>query len=63
MGCPHTTFSKGTTVRVVLRSGEVLITKFVERKPKYIILQDRRLSGREVKSITIYKESENKGEE
>jgi hypothetical protein len=46
---------RGTRVRVVLRSGEVIIDRFVERTGKFIVLSGHRLRGGEVKAFSIYR--------
>lgn len=57
MKTPHTSCKKGKTVRVVLRSGVVLIDKFVERTGKFVILKNNRLTGDSISSLSIYKKT------
>jgi hypothetical protein len=46
---------RGTRVRVVLRSGDVIIDRFVERTGKFIVLAGHRLRGGDVKTFGIYR--------
>lgn len=55
MKCPHTNFDRGTRVRVALRNGETIVGKFIERTPKFVVLDCARLTGRQIKNITAYK--------
>lgn len=52
---PHTTAHRGKRIRVVLRSGETFVAKFVERTGKYIIFEDRKIRGRDIRSFSILK--------
>jgi hypothetical protein len=59
MRTPHTAFSKGTTIRIKLRSGEVFIDKFEDAKSGVMILRERgRISKRTILSCSIYKGNE-----
>lgn len=55
MKTPHTSCMRGTRVRVVLRSGDVIIDRFVERTGKFIVLAGHRLRGGDVKTFGIYR--------
>jgi hypothetical protein len=55
MKTPHTSCARGTRVRVVLRSGDVIIDRFVERTGKFIVLAGHRLRGGDVKTFGIYR--------
>jgi hypothetical protein len=55
MKTPHTSCPRGTRVRIVLRNGDVIIDRFVERTGKFIVLAGHRLRGGELKSFSIYR--------
>lgn len=58
--CPHTSCRKGTTVRIVLRTGEVIIDKFIDRTGKFVILEKYgRIKPSEIKSFGIRKLKDN----
>lgn len=57
MKAPHTTFYRGKRVRIVLRNGQVIIDRFVERTGHYVVFENNRLRGRDIRSATIYKET------
>lgn len=52
----HTNFKRGKRVRVKLRNGEVFVDKFIKNDNGRIFIGDRVLRGREVSSITYYRE-------
>lgn len=56
MKSPHTSATPGKRVRVVLRDGTVIIDKFRERTGQFVVLACRRLRGREIKSMTYYRQ-------
>ncbi|HWG75553.1 MAG TPA: hypothetical protein VN660_02035 [Steroidobacteraceae bacterium] len=35
-GCPHTTFARGTRIRITLKDGSVLLRRFIERRGRSI---------------------------
>jgi hypothetical protein len=37
----------------VLRDGTVIVDKFIERTGKFVILQNHKLSGRDIKAFSI----------
>ncbi|WP_250533512.1 hypothetical protein [Caballeronia sp. AZ10_KS36] len=55
MKTPHTSCARGTRVRVVLRSGEVIVAKFVERTGKFVLLEGHRLRGADIRTFGIKK--------
>lgn len=57
MKTPHTSCARGTKVRLVLRNGDVIVAKFVERTGKFIVLEGHRLRGVDLKSFGIYRET------
>lgn len=57
MKTPHTCCARGTRVRVVLRNGDVIVDRFVERTGKFVVLAKHRIRGGELKSFGIYKEA------
>lgn len=56
MKTPHTSCARGTRVRVVLRNGDVIIAKFLERTGKFLVLEGYRLRGGDVKTFGINRE-------
>lgn len=55
MRTPHTSTRKGKRVRIVMKSGLVIIGKFKERTGKYILVGDSKIWAGDVKSFAIYK--------
>lgn len=53
MKTPHTSCARGTRVRVVLRTGEVIVAKFLERTGKFVLLEGHRLRGGDIKNFGI----------
>lgn len=62
MKTPHTSAHPGKMVRVVLKDGTVIVDKFVERTGKFVVLRGCKLRGAQIKSLTIYRQSQSKGE-
>lgn len=57
MRLSHTSTHKGKRVRVKLRSGEVIVDKFVERTDIAIHLQDTGwINKKDLQKFSIYKE-------
>lgn len=53
---PHTSCRKGKRVVVTLQDGTRIIDKFVERKGKGIVLEEKGfVRGREIRAFTIYR--------
>lgn len=52
---PHTHFSRGKRVRVVLRDGTAIIGKFLERTSLYVVLDSGRIRTNRLKSVTLAK--------
>lgn len=59
MTFPHTNYPKGKRVRIVLRDGSVIIDKYIEKTGKFIITENHRLRGRDIKAMSDYKERHN----
>ena len=55
MKTPHTTAPRGARVRVVLRDGTELYGKFRERTPKWVLLDNHRISPGDIRAFTIVK--------
>jgi len=55
MKSPHTNCPRGCRVRIVLRTGEIVVDRFVERTGKFVVLRERRLRGAEIKSFSIWR--------
>lgn len=59
MKFPHTHFTRGTRLRIVLRDGTVLVRKFRDRLARSIVVTDgdteHKIQTRQLKSVTIYK--------
>lgn len=56
MKTPHTSCRKGTTVRIKLRTGEIIIDKFLDRTGKFIILENYgRLKPSAISTFSINK--------
>ena len=51
----HLSCNKGKRVRVLLRNGEIIIDKFVEKKGRFVLLEGRKLRTVEIKSFVIFK--------
>lgn len=55
---PHLSVHKGKRVLVLLRNGERIISKFIEKtKNGKVILEDREIPGNEIRSLSIYRNS------
>jgi hypothetical protein len=56
MRSPHTSCPRGKRVRIVMRSGEIIIDKFVDRTSRFIVLEEYgRLASGSVCSFAILK--------
>lgn len=55
MRTPHSSCRKGKRVRLILRTGELIISKFVENKGHVIVLESGDYTMDQVKSFSIYK--------
>ncbi len=54
--CPHTHFKKGSSLFVILKTGETFFDKFVEKKAKYIILREHgKIMKNKLRSISFAK--------
>jgi len=51
----HHVASKGTTVMVTKKDGTRVIDKFVERKSKFVKLENHKIAMGEIRSLVIYK--------
>jgi hypothetical protein len=52
---PHSSCRKGKKVMIKTRSGDKIITKFIERTAKYIVTEAGKFLVSEIDSFTIYK--------
>lgn len=50
----HTTVYRGKKILVFFRSGEKLLTKFIEKKGRFIVTETGKWSTDEVYKISIY---------
>ena len=55
MGMPHTGCWPGKRVRVVLKSGRVIISRFKERTKTHVILEEGRYHKADIRAFAIYK--------
>lgn len=55
MRTPHTAVKKGKRVKVVLKSGETFIDKFMDRKARYVIFENHKVEKGNIKSFSIFK--------
>ena len=55
MKTPHTAVKKGKRVKVVLKSGEEFVDKFVDRKSRYVTFENRKVLKGDIKSFAIFK--------
>ena len=54
---PHTSCRRGKWVRLALRDGRVVVDKFVERTPKFIVLESHRFTVDQIKTFGIMRVS------
>jgi len=53
---PHTSFHGGSKIRVVLTSGKVIITKFIEKTSnRFITTADGKIAAKDISSASYYK--------
>lgn len=52
---PHTHFARGKRIKIVLRDGTIIIDKFVERRERFIITENHRVSTKGLKSVGYFK--------
>lgn len=50
---PHTACRRGKWVRLTLRDGRVVVDKFVERTPKFIVLENHRFTVDQINTFGI----------
>jgi len=55
MRTPHTAVKKGKRVKVVLKSGEEFVDKFIDRKSRYVTFETRKVLKGDIKSFGIFK--------
>lgn len=55
MKTPHSCCRRGKRIRLVLRSGAIIVSKFIERTGKFVILESGRYEMCDIKSFTINK--------
>lgn len=54
----HTSFRKGQRIRIATVSGDVVITKFGERRSKFILTGSGKFYNADLSSVVIYKGGE-----
>lgn len=52
---PHTSCARGKRVRVVLRTGETFVDKFMAKTSREIVFAQRRVARGEIRAFTIWK--------
>jgi small nuclear ribonucleoprotein (snRNP)-like protein len=52
---PHTHYAKGKTVWIKLRDGSTLTGKFVERKGKFVVLDNAKVLTNQIRAMTFRK--------
>lgn len=58
--CQHTDFRKGQKVMLIMRNGEKLVDRYVEKKSGAVIMRDSgRINLSTVRQIVIYRVSNN----
>jgi dephospho-CoA kinase len=55
MRTPHTSCRKGKRVRIILRDGTQVITKFIETVGHEIRTEDGKFNAGEIRAFSIYK--------
>lgn len=55
MRTPHTHYTKGKTVWVKLRNGEEVIGKFMERKGRYVVLDNAKIQMQAISAMSYRK--------
>lgn len=59
MRTPHTSCKRGKRVKIITRSGERIISKFIEKKGENIVLENGTYTVSEIRSFSIYKPTTN----
>lgn len=57
MKFPHTHFTKGKTVRIKLRGGEVVIGRFVQRCARFVVLENAKIETRFIIGMNEHKKA------
>lgn len=52
-GAPHTSCQKGKRVLVRLKNGKRIVGKFIEKKGRYVYLENHKIESGRIKSLTI----------
>lgn len=51
----HTSTVPGRRVRVILKNGKTIIDRFKERTGQFVVLENHRLKGRDIRAMSDYK--------
>lgn len=60
---PHTSCRKGKRVLITLVTGRRMVTKFIERTPKFILTEAGKFTVEQVRSFGIYKSKNKEGKD
>ena len=52
----HSSAPKGKRVRIVLRSGEIIVAKFISSTDRFIEVEGRTIAARDIRTFSINKE-------
>ena len=55
MGCSHTSMKTGARVIAFLRDGSHIIGKFVERKGRFVVLDNARIPTNQLRQLAYWK--------
>lgn len=55
MRTPHSSCKKGKKVRLILRNGNQIISKFIEKKGDFVVLESGKYSMVHIRAFSIYK--------
>ncbi len=56
MGCPHTGFTKGQKIHIILKSGSSFVDQYKESKSGVIITEDAgRIQLSDIRSTSVYR--------
>ncbi len=55
MRTPHTSFKQGTKIRIILRDGKMIVTKFLDKKSGKMITTDGEINIADIRSCSFYK--------
>lgn len=59
MRCPHTRFTKGKRIRVVLRSGEEFVDRYESTTSTHMVFRERgKVIKSSIRNTSVYKEQD-----